>query len=120
MAGEKSSIERKRSRYTQGGRTDVYPTRLGWWERETIDSSVDDITLKIIAPHNRRPDLVANDYYGDPTLAWIILQYNNILDINTEFVAGKTITIPSPTRVQLDLLNSPIGGELPPELEEDL
>ena len=34
---------------------------------------------------NDRPDNVANDLYGDPTLDWIVLSSNNILNIQSEW-----------------------------------
>lgn len=43
-----------------------------------------------------RPDVVANNYYGDPRLAWIILASNDLSDI-FDFVAGLEIIIPSVT-----------------------
>lgn len=48
----------------------------------------------VIAPqYEYRPDLLANDVYGEPDLWWRILQANRIWDI-FDFKAGKTIRIP--------------------------
>jgi len=98
-----SSVDNKKSRYVKGGITEVFSTRLGWWERIIYERSKDDISYTIEAKYNLRPDLLAFDLYGSPVYTWVILQYNNILDINLEFVEGKTITIPSPNRVKLEM-----------------
>lgn len=41
-----------------------------------------------------RPDLVSQQIYGVPDLWWKIMEANNMMDI-IDFVAGKTIRIPS-------------------------
>ena len=89
-----SSVNDPNSRYVQGGTTDVYPARLGWWERLVIEPASDDTTFYLPPSYNLRPDLLAYDLYGKAVYAWIILQYNSIVDINTEFVTGAQITYP--------------------------
>lgn len=105
-----SSIKEKYSRYTQGGKTDVYTNRLGWWERQSIPLADDDITITLNARYAERPDLVSYDIYGKVNLMWLVLSYNNILDINTEFTKGKVIRLPSPQRVFFDLTTKPNNG----------
>jgi len=102
-----SSIQKKYGRYIQGGETDVYSNRLGWWERQSIPSAEDDIEMQITAKYAHRPELMAYDIYGQANLMWVILQSNNILDINTEFVLGKVIWIPSYRRVFFDIVTKP-------------
>lgn len=109
MALNKSS-EFTKSRYVHGGITDVYPTRLGWWSRRKLQKSDDDIFIVIDARSNRRPWIVADDYYGQHNLEWLILQYNNILDPNVEFVTGTTIRIPTAQRLGLEILVGKLGG----------
>lgn len=41
-----------------------------------------------------RPDIIANNAYGDPRLAWVILSANNLSDIFS-LKAGMRIIIPS-------------------------
>lgn len=86
-------------RYVQGGNVESFSNRLGWWERRIFPSSIDDIKIIIPSKYSGRPDLLAAEIYGRATLMWVILQYNNIVDINTEFVVGKTIKVPTPKRV---------------------
>jgi len=98
------------SRYTQGGVTDRYKTRVGWWERRIFTQSDNDRAEVILSHESRRPDLVATRVYGRPTLAWFVLQYNNIVDIETEFLAGAELRLPTERRLYLDFLTQPVGG----------
>ena len=41
-----------------------------------------------------RPDLISNAAYGSVNLWWLICTANNIMDPNTELVAGKEIKLP--------------------------
>ena len=105
-----SSVNKRTSRYVQGGTTTTYPRRLGWWERLTMKSADDDLFVTITNRQSRRPDLIAFDFYGKQELGWIVLQFNNIVDVNLELQAGAQIRLPSPDRVFFDMLNRPTGG----------
>lgn len=102
----KSSVLKPHSRYVQGGETVVYKKRLGWWEQylDIKRNDVTDITVTITSRYANRPDLIAYDYYENALLAWIVLQYNNIVDAKEELTLGKTITIPSAARVYYDIM----------------
>lgn len=111
MAGKKTSDQVLNGRYVQGGSVDRFPDRLGWWERRILPSSIDDVEIVIPPKYSKRPDLLTAEVYGRATLMWIILQYNNIVDINTEFVEGKTIRVPTAKRVFTQFLtNSSINN----------
>lgn len=100
MANKPSSVKRKDTRYVQGGTTTVKSNAVAWWERNVIPTASDDITIKALPMlYAGRPDLLSFDLWGDNNLEWIILQFNNIVDINEEFVAGAVIKLPSRTRV---------------------
>lgn len=105
-----SVVKARESRYTQGGLTDRYPTRVGWWERKELKKDDLDITVVIQPAEDRRPDLLAYRVYGKSNLQWLVLQYNAIVDIETEFTTGTEIRLPQPRRVSLDILNQPTGG----------
>lgn len=90
-------------RYVQGGRVESLPKRIGWWERKVLPRHPSDATFIITPKYHKRPDLIAYDLYGSPRLTWLVLQYNNILDINVEFVEGQTITLPTKIRVYSEL-----------------
>ena len=108
----KSSVQSRESRYTQGGTADVYPTRLGWWERDLDINrlSTSDLIVTIAPKYDKRPDLFAFDYFGAATRMWVVLQYNSIVDINEEFRSGKIIRIPEPSRAVLNFFNKRTGG----------
>lgn len=103
---DKSSVRKKNSRYVQGGVSEFDDRFVRWWERRTLPrDDVTDSTFTLTATYELRPDLVAFDYYGRSDLAWLVLQYNKIVDINTEFVVGKEIILPSRERVFYEILN---------------
>lgn len=106
-----NSANNSRGRYSQGGTTDRYPTRLGWWDRRTLPKSDTDIIITIDARYQYRPWMVAYDYYGSESLEWVILQYNNILDTMEEFGQGVVITIPTSARLNLEILSKQSGGK---------
>ena len=106
----KSSVLKKNTRYIQGGYTQILPRALGWWEKfQTLTTDeVTDIRFVITTEFALRPDKVGYMVYSRNDLGWLVLQYNNIVDINTEFVAGKEIILPSPVRVFSEILTNPI------------
>jgi len=106
----KNSVENKNSRYVQGGTTTISKTKLGWWERIIYAQREDDINFTIAARHAMRPDRVAFEIYGQASLAWLVLQYNNIFDITTEFEPGMKIRLPAVHRLQSEILINPPGG----------
>ena len=110
---ETSSVNNKSSRYVWGGATEVFPNRLGWWERRIFTPSDSDRIIEITPEYDRRPDLLAFDLFGRDFYATLILQYNSILDINTEFVTGAVLRIPSRSRVDIDIVGRPVGGVTP-------
>jgi hypothetical protein len=92
-------------RFVNGGTTEMNGRSLGWWERKTIPRAIDDLYITIDATLDRRPDLIAKRYLGSETRMWLVLQYNNIVDIETELTVGTTIVLPSPKR-SVDLISS--------------
>lgn len=96
----KTSLAKRFSRMLTGGTTETKGNKLGWWERGEIEKDVfTDRVFKLRVEHEGRPDLVAFEVYNNTRLTWLVLQYNNIVDIEEEFVPGRTITLPSPSRV---------------------
>lgn len=104
------STSNRNSRMVQGGRTDIYNNRLGWWEKRQIPKQDDDYKVRILEFEEGRPDLISYRVYGKAIYAWLILQYNNIVDPATELVAGKTIMLPTQKRLILDIMTKPTGG----------
>ena len=100
-----TSLDRRKSRYIQGGRTETFANRLGFWDRKIFERDSSDEKLIITAKYAGRPWVLAHDRYKDVNYTWFILQYNNILDIETEFVAGATIFLPTPYRLRIGLMS---------------
>jgi hypothetical protein len=90
----KSAMNSKRGRYLTGGDTDIFSNRLGWWERDLtiLTRALDDVTYLITKDKEFKPSLVAYEVYNTTELEWLVLMYNNIVDINEEFVTGKYLT----------------------------
>ncbi len=107
---QKNVSDSPSSRYTQGGEVDVYPTRVGWWEKRKIEQDDTDIVIEIQPHEEKRPDLIAYNAYKRENLGWVVLQFNNIVDIETELLVGKEIRLPSIRRLTLDVLTRPTGG----------
>lgn len=103
-------VEQRMGRYTQGGVGDRYKRKVAWWERRNLEYQHDDIIHVVTAGQAKRPDLIATAIYGKPALSWLVLQYNNIVDINTELTTGITIRLPSERRLGLSILTQPTGG----------
>ena len=105
-----NSVLNQTSRYTQGGLTDVFTNRVGFWDRFDMPRASDDLAFVIDARTNIRPDLVSYDIYEKANLQWFVLQYNNIVDINEEFITGRRIVLPTPVRLLAAILTRSTGG----------
>lgn len=110
MSRSKNSVGAPSSRYSKGGTTDVHPTRLGWWERREMNHDDSDLFITIQPNEDRRPDLIAYNVYKRANLAWVVLQFNNIVDVQTELTVGKTIRLPTLRRLTLDILSKSSSG----------
>lgn len=109
---DKNSLSKDNTRMLNGGETEIKGNKLGWWERRILQQDpVSDTIIRITNSYDRRPDLVAFDFLGTTQLTWVILQYNNIVDINEEFVLGKEIVVPSSDRARTEFASAnPIKG----------
>lgn len=107
---ENNSVNLKKSRYVNGGTTEVTNFSLEWWERSYFQSDDSDLTYVVENAVAGRLDLIANAFYDEPRLWWIIAQYNNILDISEEVIPGRILQIPSKERVMTSFINGPLGG----------
>lgn len=88
----------------QGGTTDVVGNFLGWWEkREFPHDDINDLKFTITSDYAYRPDKIAYKLYGRDDFAWIVLQYNNIVDINEEMGVGAILRVPSYDRALFDI-----------------
>ena len=110
MARNNNAVFQKNGRYVQGGITDVFHSRLGWWERAVFEQRTDDVITHVRPGESGRPWLISYRIYNQDSLGWLVLQHNNIVDINEELIPGKRIRLPAPSRVSLSILVNPTGG----------
>lgn len=104
----KSSLDRANSRMLQGGTSDVQGNKISWWERKTFPiTDTNETTYEITTVTAGRPDLVSYYFYSTTELEWVILQYNNIVDVKEEFILGKKIKIPSRSYVNTTIITNP-------------
>ena len=61
-----------------------------------IPAETDDVQFTISSLYSNRPDLLANDLYGNSQLWWVFAVRNKdvIKDSVFDFVAGQTIFLP--------------------------
>jgi len=81
---------------------------MGIWNPRYVPASPSDQLISISHAYNLRPDLLANDLYGDPNLWWVFAQRNpNILasDPLGNFVSGIQIYIPDASALKSALEN---------------
>lgn len=72
-----------------------------------IPVQADDIQFTLTSLYMHRPDLLANDIYGDSTLWWVFAVRNKdvIRDSVYDFIPGQTIYLP-----KLETIKTAIGG----------
>lgn len=99
------------SRYVNGGLTDRYANRLGWWERRGLEHADDDIRFVIDKDTENRPDLISFRVYNSVIYYWVVLQYNNVVDIQEELKSGTELRLPRYTRLLLSIMNKKTGGK---------
>ena len=71
-------------------------------EFPTIPTQNDDILHQIQGPE--RIDVLANRYYSDPILWWVIAVANDLEIVPTNFQVGDIVRIPSPRYITQVLL----------------
>lgn len=109
---DKSSVKKKFSRYVQGGLSSVGKNFIRWWERDILaKDDITDLEYTIAPAYASEPDLIGFDYYGRNDLGWLVLQYNNIVDINEELAIGKVIFLPAKNRVFYEILTRPTPSQ---------
>ena len=74
----------------------------------TIVSQSDDLKHTVIT--SDRIDLLANQFYGYPSLWWVIAEANDIELIPTQLNVGQVLTIPSPRYVLQELFKRALNG----------
>ena len=102
----KSSVLKNDTRYNSGGFSEISPLKVQWWERKLFEKEeFSDRKFTITAQYKFRPDLLSQLFFRRPDLGWVILQYNNIVDLMEELDVGKEIVVPATSRVLGTLLD---------------
>lgn len=63
-------------------------------------SGTDDISYSIPLEHQYRPDLIAQKFYGDPKLYWVLVYANNVRYCPDYFDTGTIMKIPKYERIR--------------------
>ena len=100
---DKRSTNRSKSRMVQGGVATVNDNKIGWFEFREMAPDSNERYFTMTVNDLGRFDKIAFMFYGSVELEWVILQYNNIVDIQ-DVVVGDRIKIPSKTYVQSMIL----------------
>lgn len=80
-------------------------TFFGTWQRLEIQDETDYELYQITKRDIGRFDLIAFDFYGDTSLFWVILDFNNIVDPIFGIEIGQKIKIPSKDQVLRALMD---------------
>lgn len=82
--------------------TEVQEDYLDILNIRPVSAEPDDIYWTITKPYEFRPDILAYDLYGEPSLWWVFMQRNLdvIQDPIYDFVAGVQIYIPKSTSLK--------------------
>lgn len=115
-----TSLDSKYSRYVSGGVTEIGTHGLEYWEKNKWNLSDTDLVYVLKKTDEKQPWILAEAFYGQANLMWVILQYNNILDIQEELVAGRQLIIPTKDRVFKEFLKSPNNGVASKRTEKPL
>ena len=79
---------------------------FGTWSMPSylIERPIDDNIkkFKVMSALEGRPDLIANQLYGTPSLDWVLIAFNGVRDLNWPR-AGDTIEYPIPRIVVTEL-----------------
>ena len=88
-----------KNRYTFGGTVSMNDIGVGPWERRVFEHRADDITITLTEQTCTHLNIITYQLYGDDTLGWLVLQYNNIIDPVDELNPGLVIAMPHPSRI---------------------
>lgn len=107
----KNVLNVKKSRYVSGGVTEVFNDRVDWWERVKFQLDGSDAYYRVGAKYVGRLDKIAEDYYKDSRLWWVIAQYNDIIDPYGEITEDLVLRLPTSDRIQQMIAGKTGGNE---------
>ena len=88
-----------KTRYTFGGTTVQNAVGTGAWTRKIFERRNDDIMVTLTAQTSTHWNMITYQLYGDDSLGWLVLQYNNVIDPVEELAPGVVIAMPHPSRI---------------------
>lgn len=88
-----------KTRYNFGGTTIDNAVGTGIWTRKAFPRLSNDVFVTLTPQTCTHLNLITYKLYGDDTLGWLVLQYNDIIDPVEELVPGITIAMPHPSRI---------------------
>lgn len=95
------SMQRKINRYNSGGITSLKSNGdMRTWERTVIPTHSSDVAIIVAKKYVGRIDRLAHDFYGDHRYAWLICQFNNIINPFTEVYEGRTLILMAKERAE--------------------
>jgi len=102
-----TDIYYKNSRFAHAanGATQVTGRFLDFYEKVDILPATDDEPYVIPTEFANNISLLANLFYGNPRLGWVILNRNNIENPLVDLYAGRTIYKVSVTRLRSEILS---------------
>lgn len=90
MAEYRTDSMYRNTKTVDGKYLDVYQTSIG------NPASMELTTMTLDAKYHQRPDVLANDLYGNAKLWWVFAELNQdtLVDPIIDFKSGITITVP--------------------------
>lgn len=88
-----------KTRYTFGGKTDTNSIGTGIWTRQQFERRSDDVFIELTEHTCTHLNIITYQLYGDDSLGWLVLQYNNVIDPVAELVPGLVLAMPHPSRI---------------------
>lgn len=69
-----------------------------------IDRQFEPSIYRVSPQKANRPDLIADDIYGDPSLFWVLLEYNSVSNTLNWPKAGEIIKYPPVNRIMREMM----------------
>jgi hypothetical protein len=77
----------------------------GRWKSPLTPAIYNNLLIIVVnVRYEGRPDLIANELYGNPSLDWMLIAVNNATDALNWPRAGTTINVPNPSTISSELL----------------
>ena len=83
------------------GLTPIIGRFMAYYVHRTVPPNNLDVVVRLTDQrYNNRPDILANDVYGDPDLFWIVPVRNGLQDPVFDLKVNELYTIPHPSFVR--------------------